>query len=195
MIQRTILAGVLVLALGFFFVLPASAHGGEPRLEISLERLNPGAVVDVRGVDFEPEEIITLSVMGSSVEISLGSVTADVEGIFLQTVALPIDLSAGSYTFRAVTDDHEVRSPILIVSGAPVQVEVGEAQRDEGDSLLSPMPTYAPGVIPGGVVRAATPPPLAPVAPASGRNYFLFLLPAIAVGILALIGIRVARRR
>src|SRR5215510_9435438 len=76
---------------------PVSAHGGEPRLEISVERMNPGGVIDLRGVDFEPAEVITLSLFNSQNSIPLGEVIADAEGIFLLNVALPVDLSEGIY--------------------------------------------------------------------------------------------------
>ena len=65
---------------------PAFAHGDEPRLEISSDRLNPGGVIDVRGVDFEFEEVVTLALIGAEVEIPFGEVRADTEGIFLQIV-------------------------------------------------------------------------------------------------------------
>jgi hypothetical protein len=51
----------IVLLFALFFIPTTDAHGSEPRPEISLERLNPGGVVDVRGVDFESEELVTFS--------------------------------------------------------------------------------------------------------------------------------------
>jgi len=67
-----------ILFFALCFTRPAFAHGGEPRLEISVERMNPGGIVDLRGVDFEPEEIITLMLVNSRSTISLGEVVADV---------------------------------------------------------------------------------------------------------------------
>jgi len=127
----------------------AHAHGEEPRLEVSPERLNPGGVVDVRGAGFEPEELIALTLMGAEFELSLGEITADQEGIFLHIVALPADLAQGAYHFRAVTDDHEIFSPTLTVFGqAVLELEAGQGQREDEDLLLAPMPTAAPAAVP-----------------------------------------------
>jgi len=150
------------LTLRFFFFIfafflaisltsPALAHGDEPRLEISPERVNPGGVIEVRGVDFEREELITLMLVGSETAIPIGEIVADVDGIFLQVVTLPVDLAEGVYNFLAITDDHNITSPDLTVQG-PAIVADGEGEdirRDEEDSLLAPAPTYPPGVVPG----------------------------------------------
>lgn len=135
-----------ILLLAFLVVQPASAHGDDPRIEINTDRLNPGSVLDIRGVDFEFEEIVTLSLMGTQTEISFGTVLADVEGVFLLTITLPVDIPEGTYVVRATTDDHVVESPQIEVSGAAIIEGGGQGERDEDDGLLAPMPTYAPGV-------------------------------------------------
>ena len=127
---------MLISILAFYIVYPVLAHGDEPRLEISAERINPGETVDVRGVDFEFEELVILTLISSGYELSLGEVTADTEGIFLLTIILPPDLAEDIYYFRAVTDDHEILSPALTVAGpAIIEGEGGEGQRDEDDPL------------------------------------------------------------
>jgi hypothetical protein len=187
---------VVIIIWLFIFVLahPVSAHGDEPRLEISLERVSPGGVVDVRGVDFEPEEVISLSLVGEASEFALGDVVADPEGIFLQIVALPDDLASGAYHFSAVTDDHEITSPTLTVFGDGLAGEA-EPVRDEDDPLLAPMPTYAPGVVPGGVSQPAASPenedaPVSNAAPVLP----IFVIGFLLLGTLALLRLWSARR-
>ena len=51
---------------------PALAHVDEPRLEINTDRLNPGGIVDVRGVAFDYEESVTLVLIGSQADIPPG---------------------------------------------------------------------------------------------------------------------------
>jgi len=111
---RTIVCGVLVITFTFFIVPVASAHSTQPRVEISMDRLNPGGVVDVRGVSFGLEESVTLALIESGVDISLGEMISDPEGEFKHIVVLPSDLVEGTYYFRAVTSHHWVvsaRSP------------------------------------------------------------------------------------
>lgn len=135
------------------------AHAGEPRLEISVELINPGGVVDVRGVDFEREEAVTLMLVNAQTAISLGEIIADVEGVFLQTIVLPVELAEGTYNFLAITDDHNITSPDFTVQGSPILAEGQgeEERRDEEEPLLAPVPTYPPGVVPG-VAPGATQP-------------------------------------
>jgi len=142
---RTTACGFLILLLSLFVVPIAFAHGDEPRLEISLERINPGGVIEVRGVDFELEELVTLELVGPDVVIPLGEIVANVEGVFVQIVTLPVDLMAGMYSFRALTDDHVIKSPTFEVWGMAI-LEGDDGQREDEDGLLVPMPTYAPGV-------------------------------------------------
>lgn len=152
MIYRTFFIFAIIVTLGLSIVSPVSAHGRTPRLEISIERINPGGVVDIRGVEFDYEEVVTLYLERQGIVIQLGQIVADLEGIFVHTFVLPADLPAGTYTIRGVTDHHDVLSPALTVDGPAIQSEGGgQGGRDEDDGLLAPMPTYAPGVVPGGV--------------------------------------------
>jgi hypothetical protein len=72
----------LILIFIFSFCIPwtVSAHSSEPRLELSAERLNPGATLEVRGVDFEVETPVLLKLVGSKIEKEFGKVTTDQEG-------------------------------------------------------------------------------------------------------------------
>lgn len=148
---------ILVFILIFLSGSTAYAHNGEPRLEINIERINPGGVIDVRGVEFDYEEAAALYLERPGIMIQAGEVIADLEGIFLQTIVLPADLPEGVYNFRAVSDHHEVMSPAVVVQGSAILSEGREQDnRDEHDNLLVPIPTFAPGVVPGGVSPAET---------------------------------------
>lgn len=173
------------------------AHGDEPRLEISTERVNPGGVVDVRGVDFEREEVVTLMLVNAQTAIPFGEVLADVEGVFLLNLTLPVDLPAGTYNFLAITDDHNITSPELVVQGAPITGEEGGGQglRDEDDPLLAPMPTYPPGFIPGGVL-IPTPTVSAPAGIAGANlNTPAAAVILVLVAVLVFVAIRMGRHR
>jgi hypothetical protein len=137
---------VFVSLFALFYALPALAHGGEPRLEISVERINPGGVMEVRGVDFDYDEPVVLSLMRSEIQIPLVEVIADGEGVFTQIIVLPADLPTGEYNFRARSDHHMVMSPTIIVWGVAVQDQEDSAIRDQSDVQLGPLPTFAPGV-------------------------------------------------
>ena len=192
---RTIASGILIILFSFFIVPVALAHGDEPRLEISVEKLNPGGVIEVRGVDFELEELVALDLIGSDFELPLGEVTADVEGVFVQIVTLPMDLQEGTYNFRATTDDHDILSPSFLVWGMAVLEVEEEGQREEEDGLFAPMPTFSAGVVPGSVSQTEAQLTHQGV-PTSNRNSTVFIgLTLVVMGILAVLGIRVTRKK
>jgi hypothetical protein len=181
---------LLVLLLSFFLVPRAAAHGRTPRLEISAERMNPGGVLDIRGVEFDYEELVTLYMERQGIVISLGEVNADLEGIFIHTIVLPADLPPGEYTIRGVTEHHDVLSPVFSVQGPAVSGEGGgQGQRDDDDGLLAPMPTYAPGVSSTALPPAATID--APVSRGSSTSLMVVIL--LGVGIVVLFSIRRAQ--
>lgn len=185
------LSAILIFLWTFFLAQSALAHGEEPRLEISAERLNPGAALDIRGVDFEFEEQVNLALIGSQVEIPLGTAIGDEEGIFLATISLPTDLAEGTYVVHAVTDDHVVESPQITIWGTAQIEGGGEVVRDDADGLLAPMPTFD-------LDFAATPAPkvTALESPASKPKSNTLLYTLIAgMGILGLVGIRLLRKR
>jgi LPXTG-motif cell wall-anchored protein len=141
--------------LALFSVHPVLADGGDPRLEISPERLNPGDVVVVRGVSFARDASIALALIGSGVEISFGELIADAEGEFTYTVALPSDLVEGAYYFRATTSHNWVISPPFTVWGIAVVGEDVNAFREQSDVELGPIPTFIPAE--PGVATASAP--------------------------------------
>ena len=172
-----------ILLLALFLVPTAAAHGRTPRLEISAELMNPGGVLDIRGVEFDYEELVTLYMERQGVVVSLGEINADLEGIFIHTIVLPADLPAGDYSIRGVTEHHDVLSPIFSVQGSAIMEGGGQGERDEDDGLLAPMPTYPPGFVPGGVSQPAvqTAPEQAPVSRSSWVLLTLSVLLVFAV--------------
>ena len=147
MFFRFTISASIVILLSLFIVPTASAHNKVPRVEISMERLHPGEVVDVRGVSFDMDDDVTLSLIGSGVDVSLGDVLANGEGDFTYIAVLPADLVEGTYYFRAVTSHHYVLSPPLTVWGTAFMDGGGQGPRDEDDGLLAPMPTFPPAVV------------------------------------------------
>jgi hypothetical protein len=186
-----LIQAICVPILMLFSALPVLAHGDEPRLEISVDRINPGAVVELRGVDFEPEESILLALISANVELPMGEALADMEGVFLQIVVLPTDLAEGEYRFRATTDDHEILSPVLLVQGPAVLEEGAEPLREEEDALLAPMPTYAPGVSSTPLPQIVTEETYAPAASSSTAVYSILA----GVVLIALVGMRILGKR
>jgi hypothetical protein len=170
------------------FTSPALAHGGEPRLEISADKLNPGSALDIRGVDFEFEEHITLDLVSPQTVIPFGTVLADTEGVFLLTITLPADTAEGTYIIRATTDDHVVESASITISGS-ADVEEGE-QREPEEPLLAPMPTVVAGV--STAVPFTSPSTDGAAKPTSSTLYVWI---AVAIGIVVIASLLFRRRR
>lgn len=192
---RLIMAGIFSITLALILTTYARAHATTPRLEISAERVNPGGVVDLRGVGFDYEEAVTLYLERPGIVVQLGNVSADTEGIFLHIAILPVDLPEGVYNVRGVTEHHDVLSPALTVQGPAIVEGGGQGERDEDDGLLAPMPTYAPGVVPGAVS-----PPVAPApseeTPVSSRNWSMLALTVLLIfAVFAVSRWRAARKR
>ena len=192
MFFRALGSAVIVILLSLFIVPTVSAHNTIPRIEISIERLHPGEVVDVRGVSFGMDDEVTLSLIGSGVEVSLGDVLANGEGDFIYIAVVPPDLAEGTYNFRAVTSHHDVLSPPLTVWGTATTEGGGQGPIDEHDGLLAPMPTYAPGVVPGGVAPVPAQPVEEPVRSGNSMGYIGLILLALGIAVL---GLRVARKK
>jgi len=186
----------IVLLIIFSFVHPVSAHVEDPRLDISVERINPGGVVDVRGVAFDYEESVTLVLIGSQPDIPLGEITANLEGEFVYSVALPSDLVEGTYYIRATTSHHWALSPPLTVWGTAIVEGGGQGPRDDDDGLLAPVPTYPPGVVPGGVVPPTVQPLSTTSESASSSNLTAITLVVLLIaGVLVVYGLRIVRKK
>lgn len=116
------------------------AHAGQPRLEVSPERVRPGASLTVRGVGFADEDTVVLNLIGAGGKVAVSTVTTDAEGGFTAVVLLPTRVAAGTHRVTGSSSDHEVRSPALTVAGPPVSTGQGEERRDEDEPLLAPLP-------------------------------------------------------
>ena len=191
LMQKRIFASVsfiFVLLFAVFVTSSASAHGGEPRLEISAERLSPGETLQVRGVEFEYDQEVTIALIGNQVDISLGTLIADAEGVFIQNILLPDSLAEGTYAVRARTYDHVVISPPITIWGIAVVGEDSNTFRDQSDVELGPIPTFVPA---GPGVSTAS----APIASArvesppasSGLSTNLFVLAALIVFVIVFV--------
>ena len=193
--MKKIAIGFLLFILALGVTRPAYAHGGQPRLEINTDRINPGGVVDVRGVEFGYDDLVMLALIGSVAEIALGEITANAEGEFKQIVALPSDLAEGTYYFRATTIHHWVISPPLTIWGtAPSMSEGGQGRRDEDDGLLAPMPTFAPGVVPDDAISHGQAQPASEAAPATtGNPGILVLVVLLVLGIIVVFALKIKK--
>jgi hypothetical protein len=178
---------IVLFALFFLFHSSSTvyAHPIEPRLEINIDRIIPGGVVDVRGVGFDYEEVVTLALIGPQAELALGEVIADTEGVFLNIVSLPQDLPEGTYYFRGITTHHYTISPPLTVQGAAIPEGDDQASRDRQDALLAPIPTFPPPVVTAPVPRVPEALP-----PSSWNPLFLALAALTVIGIAIGIGIK-----
>ena len=185
---------IFVLLFALHFARPVFAHGSEPRLEISADRLNPGAVLQVRGVDFEYEEEVAVALVNSTTAaliISFGTIIADVEGAFTLNVTLPADLPEGVYVLRATTDDHETLSPPFTVWGTAILEQESNIGRDQSDVQFESLPTLQPGIAP--TVAEQT----APAAKTSSIQNLISIITIflLAVGIFTLFVLRMNRTR
>ncbi|HKY55919.1 MAG TPA: LPXTG cell wall anchor domain-containing protein [Anaerolineales bacterium] len=176
---------IVVLSLIFLFQsFRVSAHPTEPRLEINTDRIHPGGIIDVRGVGFDYEEVVTLVLISAQGEVPLGELIADTEGIFLYTVVLPADLMEGIYYFRGTTTHHYTISPPLTVQGTALIEGEDEGLREHEDALLAPMPTFPPAL-----VTSAAPAAPAEAPPASNQNWIILAMGAL-IGISILLGFK-----
>ena len=185
---RIPISASIAILFSLFIVPFASAHSTQPRLEINQERLNPGGILDVRGVSFGMEDAVTLTLISASAETPMGEMIANAEGEFKYIAVLPSDLVEGTYYFRAVTSHHFVLSPPLTVWGAAIVEGGGQGERDDDDGLLAPMPTLGPAAATTLQPSLQTDPTLASVP---NRNISI----PITLAVIAIVAIAFAIRR
>ena len=181
MFFRAIVSITIVVVLSLTIVPVVSAHNTIPRVEISIERLHPGEIVDVRGVSFGMDDSVTLTLIGSGVDVAFGEIIASGEGEFTYIAVLPADLVEGTYYFRAVTSHHYVLSPPLTVWGTAFTEGGGQGPRDEDDGLLAPMPTSAPGVVPDDTISQGQTRPASEATPATNWNPGMLVMVVLLV--------------
>lgn len=180
--KRLIVISFVAVLVGSTAVV-ASAHVGQPRLEISLERANPGGVVDLRGVEFQYEEVVALTLIGADVNVVVGEIIANVEGEFAYVVVLPTDLAEGTYFFKGTSGHHEITSSGLLVTGPALASGDGGGPRSQEDGLLAPIATVAAGV----TAPLNPPQPPNPNSAWGSSLLVLGLLLAIGLGFVALV--------
>ena len=141
--RKTFWQSLSIFILCFRATLPALADGEDPRVEISADRLAPGMILEVRGVNLSREEQIPIALVGVKGEFQLGVITSNEVGEFTQTFTLPNDLPEGTYRVLARnTSQLAVISAPLTIQGPAVMSDVEEGGlRDEDEPLLAPMPT------------------------------------------------------
>jgi hypothetical protein len=186
------LTATLIICLWAVCAPATLAHDGPPRLELSAERLNPGAALEVRGINIAPELPIALALVGGGAEYSLGQVLGDPHGDFTLAVEVPREATSGDYTVRAFGTNRVVVAARLAVAGAPAALEGEGGQRDESEPLLAPMPRAGgePEIQPAHPAAPRVEPPAAP--PVITIPLWL----AVAIGVsLAAIGLAVVLRR
>jgi hypothetical protein len=194
-IRQWLLLACALLATLVYTSAATHAHDGDPRLELSFGQLNPGAPLEVRGVNIATESTITIKLVSLESEFWLGEAVGDAHGDFIQTFVLPSELAAGHYTVLAVSPGDLIVSAPLDIAGAPMPADGEEGElREEEDPLLATLP---PGWNPApNLVVADSAEAVAAPAPAPASS----LLPALLalLGALLLIGLAVgfaARRR
>jgi hypothetical protein len=165
---RSIFVALVVLTFQMPWV--AHAHDGDPRLELAAERMRPGAVLEVRGINIAPELPVTLTLVGSGGEFALGTALGDEHGDFIFAVSLPAEAIAGAYTVRAFGANRVMASAALELVGAPVAPDGEGGQRAEDEPLLAPLPQQRP----------AMPEPTGGPAPAPVQPTVIRSLPAVS---------------
>jgi hypothetical protein len=192
--MRKISLKALLCIIMLFFTLPSArtafAHGGDPRLEISVERINPGGVVEVRGVEFDYDEPVVLSLMRSKIQIPLTEIIADGEGVFTQIVTVPSDLPTGEYNFQARSDHHVIMSATITVWGAAIEDQESNYVEDQSDLELGPVPTFVPNLAPTPLPQTAALEP--PVTKKNSSTLIYSILAGVAI--LALLSIRILKK-
>jgi hypothetical protein len=169
----------------------AQAHDGSPRIELSAERINPGAPLEVRGINIAPEQPVAVALVGGGAEYSLGQVLGDPHGDFTLAIEVPREATSGDYTVRAFGTNRVVVAAQLVIAGAPVAREGEGEQRDASEPLLAPMPESRPA--------PALPAATSALPTASAAPQLDSMLPLVLVAVVAAIAatglVVVIRRR
>jgi hypothetical protein len=134
---------ILVLALASIPITSAMAESGErPQIALSVSQASAGATIEVEGRRFEPDIMVTLALFQNGTQIELGTLLADDHGEFTAPVLLPLDLQPGQYEFHAI--DEKRRRAIATLKILPDNSgQQDNNVREDSDSLLAPMPTFA----------------------------------------------------
>jgi hypothetical protein len=182
--------GILFLWLVLALPLPVFASQAPVQIKLSVSQASPGATIEVAGGRFPEDAMVKFVMQNSENQISLGTVLADDHGEFSVPVLIPLDLPYGEYEFQAIDDTNQMaKAPIAIIPDTGGQE--GNDQREASDGLAAPMPTFAPGALSTPVPQTTA---LEPSASKGNPTILIYSILA-AVGILALLSIKVLKKR
>jgi len=139
----------LILALAFtaFPFQPARAHG-EPVIVVEPFVVPVGGQITVTGSEMEPGEVFMITLEGPAASISLGEATASGEGEeggFVAQFTLALDITPGSYTLTATTEDGDSATTDLEITAAsenasaqPAEIREPTGEQHEIDRNTTP---------------------------------------------------------
>jgi len=81
--KRPIIAmrvGAILLAAWLWLAPVAFAHGGPSRLELSVEQINPGGTLEVRGINLAPGQPVAVVLLGAEAETPPARPSATTKG-------------------------------------------------------------------------------------------------------------------
>lgn len=137
---RLIVSGAVASSVVLRSAAPIAAHG-EPILQLSADRIQPGATIEVRG-DLGTGEAFEVALVAKAdgSRRLIGTITTVDEGHFQSFVTIPADAIPGDYLFEVAVDLNVVRAP-LTIAGSPVDAGGGGEGPDRGDGLIVPLPS------------------------------------------------------
>lgn len=124
----------------------ANAHGGVATLQLSSERTNPGATIEVIGdMTTDGSVILTLIAAGDGAVRPLATLLVVDDGHFQAFVELPSDLPGGSYTVTAANGLDFASAPLVITGPAVAGGEEGQLPGQDEAFVGAGPSAVAPG--------------------------------------------------
>ena len=131
--KRIFCSLTLALAFSAFPFQPVRAHG-EPIIVVEPFVVPIGGQITVTGSEMEPGEVFLITLEGLAGSISLGEVTASGEGEeggFVAQFTLALDITPGSYTLTATTEDGDSATSDLEITAASENASSAPAEMQE----------------------------------------------------------------